>query len=66
MKLPQPLEGIHRSGRIDMVRPAGVDPAFLGGVWNWVKKNWKKVGCPACDLIPNATAKAACKAVACR
>lgn len=61
MKLPNTLEGIHREGRTDSLAystDSGLQPQFLGG-WG------KKLACKACNLIPNATLKAACKARAC-
>lgn len=69
MKLPQAIEGIHREGRTDCLVSAGVEPAFLGDVWNKVKEIGRKVipivkpvACAACPFIPHPIAKAACMA----
>jgi len=59
MKLPQPIEGIHREGRTDCLVSAGIEPAFLGSVWKKVKEIGgkvlpviKPVACALCPSLP--------------
>ena len=55
MKLPQNLQGIQREGRSDSFQSHGVEPAFLGGVKDWIKKKSKSAACWACKKACNAT-----------
>jgi len=48
MKLPQTIEGIQREGRTDRLVSGGVNPAWLGDVWDVVKGGVKKVSCALC------------------
>lgn len=74
MKLPENSyeNRIYRDARRNPYRAGshtGIEPMFLGGVWDRIKKVGKGLlkpaACAACDLIPNAMAKAACKKLAC-
>ena len=68
MKLPLPLAGVYRAGRMDSMSRVGIEPQWWRSTWKKVKKVAKRVlpiakplACMACGAIPNPAAQIACR-----